>query len=204
MSSGSIQPPGTLVKAGIAVLISGLLYIAYIAVCWGIADWHSEQATQIIERWRKGEEVTKEQWVEAHTAIEQALSLDPKHPAYLHRMGRLYHIGMLPRLSSVQVFRERGELSKQYFRDAIAMRRSWPSTWSNLALVKRDLGEFDEEMDLAIEKAVTLGPWEPEVHRMIATTGLPRFRAFSPPVRAMLAENVKRGLLSPTRQAWLE
>jgi hypothetical protein len=202
LTSESIQPPGPLVKAGIVVLIIGLLYTAYVAVCWGLADWYAEDAHQILLTWNSGEAITEETWQAAHTAMETALYLDPSHPTYLHRMGRLYHIRMMSRLAPVSEFRDLGQKSKEYYRESIGMRRTWPLTWANLALVKRDLGEFDAEMEEAVTSAVTYGPWEPGVHRIIAVVGVSRLHLFSEELRVQIAENVRRGLMSPTRNAW--
>jgi hypothetical protein len=202
MNNESIQPLSLPVKAGIILLMIGLLYTAYVAVCRGLADYYAEDAFQITQAWHKGEKFTEERWQDAHDAMVKALDLDPTHPTYLHRMGRLYHIRMVSRYFELDEFKALGDKAKQYYRDSTGMRRTWPATWANLALVKKDLIEFDEEMDEAIRNAVTYGPWEPDVHRMIAIVGLSRWYLFKPEIRLLLAGNLKRGLLSPTANAW--
>ena len=130
MSDERVEALSLPIKVGLVLLILGLLYTAYVAACRGIADYYAEDAYQVMLAWQQGEELSDERWQVASVAMVKALDFDPTHPTYLHRMGRLHHIRMMSRFSDVSEFRSLGESSKQFFRDSIAMRRTWPMTWA--------------------------------------------------------------------------
>lgn len=188
-----------IVRAIKFVIVGLCLYLAYVAGKWGLADYYSEQSYQITRAWANGE-VTEESWRKNHALLDRALSLDPTHPTYNHRMGRLYHVrmGMEPLRRD-----ENGALAKQHFERSIEIRPYWPLTWANLALVKRDLREFDDRFFEATIKAARYGPWEPGVHQILASVGLPFAFVFAdePEARAAIIGSVTRGLRSPVSYA---
>lgn len=184
-------------QAGKVVIVVLCLYLAYVAGKWGLADYYAEQSYQTLVSWRT-DELTLDSWAEAHDALRRALELDPMHPTYHHRMGRLYHLRL--RMEPLQRD-EWGALAKQHFHESLAVRPYWPLTWANLALVKRDLAEFDNEMVEALVNAATYGPWEPGVHEMLAEVGLPYLAAFSGDAKAAITGSIARGLRSPVPRA---
>lgn len=182
-----------------AVIVGLCLYLAYVAGKWGLADYYSEQSYQITRSWANGE-VTEESWQKNHGLLDKALSLDPIHPTYNHRMGRLYHI----RMGMKPLERDKyGALAKQHFEHSLEIRPYWPLTWANLALVKRDLREFDERFFEATVNAARYGPWEPGVHQILASIGLPYTFVFAdePEAKAAIVGSVTRGLRSPVSYA---
>jgi hypothetical protein len=58
------------------------------------------------------------------------------------------------------------------FRLATSLRPMWPYSWAAIASTKLKLQESDGEFARAVERAVTLGPWEPEVQLAIARVRL--------------------------------
>jgi len=169
------------------------LYLASVAGKWGLADYYASQSYEILTSWRT-EPLTDESWQAAHDALAAALSLDPTHPTYHHRMGRLYHL----RMRMDPLHRQKwGDLAKQDFHASLDVRPYWPLTWANLALVKRDLAEFDGEMMQALVNAAKYGPWEPGVHEMLAEIGLPYLPLYSGQAKAAIVGSITRGLRSP-------
>lgn len=186
-------------KGLIVVAILVLLWCTAVAAAWGFADYYANQAYLLMEGWGD-DEFVDEQWQQAHQALQKALVLEAGHPTYQARMGRLYHIRLNIKRGArepIGTLRELGELARTHYRRSIEQRQYWPLTWAHLALLKRDLAEFDAELDEAIEKATRYGPWEPNVHRAIASVGLSNWYGFSPETRVLIAANVARGLLSP-------
>lgn len=194
------QTTGDLIERGlIIIVILILLCAAVVAAAWGFADHFANQAYLLMEKWGESEFVDEE-WQQAHQALQKALFLEAGHPTYQARMGRLYHIRLNVRRDAgdpIGQLGELGELARTHYRRSIDQRQYWPLTWAQLSLLKRDLGEFDAEMDEAIEKAVSYGPWEPNVHRAITSVGLSSWYRFGADTRVLIASNVARGLLSP-------
>lgn len=179
------------------VIVALCVYLAYVAGKWGLADYYAEQSYQITRSWANGE-VTEASWHENHELLDKALSLDPTHPTYNHRMGRLYHIRMS--MDSAQrneyAFRAIEHLDR-----SLEIRPYWPMTWANLALVKRDLREFDDRFAEAAVNAARYGPWEPGVHRILASIGLPYGILLEGDAKTAVVGSITRGLRSPVRGA---
>ena len=172
-----------------------LAYCAWFAVHQGLADGIAEQARTEMRGW---DEAALDS-VSVHNALDlmlRANELDPGHPTYLHRLGRLSHLLMGLELAQRDEWARR---AKGYYRESLIVRPAWPITWANLALVKADQLEFDAEMNLALTNAMSLGPWEPGVLVMMANMATTRGQFLTSDMRAMLGANVARGLISPVR-----
>jgi hypothetical protein len=170
-----------------------LAYCAWLAVHQGLADGIAEQARTEMRGW---DEAALDSF-SVHNALDlmlRANELDPGHPTYLHRLGRLSHLLMGLELAQRDEWAGR---AKGYYRESLIVRPGWPITWANLALVKADQLEFDAEMDLALTNAMSLGPWEPGVLVMMANMATTRGQFLTSDMRAMLGANVARGLMSP-------
>lgn len=79
-------------------------------------------------------------------------------------------------------------------RQAIALRPVSPYAWAMLLQLKRERGEYDAEFRHALERAVTLGPWEPQVQLVVADVGQTAWAALPPLEQDMLQENLVRGM----------
>ena len=176
------------------VLVVGLcLYLAYVSGKWGLADYYYSQCQQAMKTWDK-DPPTVDAWRDAYTPLQQALNLDSTNPVYNDWMGRLYHARW--NLDPTHA-KQWGELSKQAFRQSLAVRPKWPLTWANLALMKVDLGEYDGKLDRAVLNATQYGPWEPGVHQIVALIGAQGLFHFNPKIQSAIVANDARGLISP-------
>jgi len=197
-----LDPPSRFVKSIIVLMILGLLYTSYVAVRWGFADMYADDAYQVILGWNRGEALTRESWEVAYDAMETALELDPRHPAYLQRMGRLHTLKITQRLVDYDEYAVVAEHGKALFRASIEVRPYWPLAWADYALLKHEIGEIDTEFYEAIQRAAEYGPWEPGVHRILASIGIARFDLLDATTKAVVAPNIVRGFRSPTANAW--
>jgi hypothetical protein len=184
-------------KLGVAAV---LLYCSYLVVMQGLAGRIAESALDDMTVWAEAAEDpegdNRALLQSAYDGMRRANKLDPGHPTFLHRLGRISHLFMALELAQRD---EWGEKAKGYYRQSLAVRGAWPLTWGSLALVKADLLEFDAEMDEALTKATTFGPWEPGVHLMVATIGIDNMQFLTPTLQAVVVANVERGLQSPVR-----
>ena len=190
----TVRDPSTALRMTLlAVGVVAFSFVAVVSVRWGLADRRADVAYQEMKVWAT-EGVTEERWVIAHDAMLEAIELDPSHPTYLHRLGRLAVIRMSMKRG------QRSELGRQgldYFERSILVRGQWPLTWSSLASLKHRLGEHDARFEEALFNATNYGPWEPGVHVQIAGVGVGAWQALSEGARAALLGNIDRGLRSP-------
>jgi hypothetical protein len=69
-------------------------------------------------------------------------------------------------------WRDSQQQALEYARSALLKRPAWPYLWNELFQSKIKLKQFDNELTGAMERAVTLGPWEQSVQYDVAFTGL--------------------------------
>lgn len=81
-----------------------------------------------------------------------------------------------------------------HIRRAIALRPVSSYSWSILLLLKRELAQYDAEFRYALERAVTLGPWEPDVQPIVADVGLSAWAALPFAEQEMVRKNFLRGM----------
>jgi len=163
---------------------------------------YADDAYQVTLGWNRGEALTREGWETAFAAMETALELDPRHPAYLQRMGRLHTIKISQRLVDNDEYALVAERGKTLFKASIEVRPYWPLAWADYALLKHEIGEIDSDFFEAIRRAAEYGPWEPGVHQILANIGIARYDLLDGTTRVIVAPNIVRGLRSPTSNAW--
>lgn len=188
------ERPVTFGFALIKVLVAGLcLYLAFVAVTWGIADYRFRQTTRLAEAWG-GRLPSTSAWHQAYGHAQQILSLDPTNPNYNDFAAWLAYVGMLLTPGQQATW---GKTAEGYYRAALAVRPKWPPAWSGLALVKVRLGHFDARLDRAILNATRFGAWNAPVLRDIAAMGSVGLSRYPQPVQAAIAASDARGLMSP-------
>jgi hypothetical protein len=79
-------------------------------------------------------------------------------------------------------------------RVAISLRPASSYGWAMLLLFKRERAEFDAEFRRALERSVTLGPWEPGVQPIVADVGLSAWSALPFAEQEMVRANFARGM----------
>lgn len=157
----------------IFLLIPIIIYVIYLAICWGIADVYYRPAMNQLRDWAKGNiELEINDWENLRIKLNKALSFDPDNPD-IHENLALAIEGRyskaIPGDAEAEVFRE---LALNHYRESIKLRPVWPYSWSNLALVKYRLRRIDDEFFLALHNAEKLGRWEPAIQRMVTDIGL--------------------------------
>lgn len=78
--------------------------------------------------------------------------------------------------------------------DAIRSNPASPYRWTMLLLIKRDLGEFDEEFRHALRRATELGPWEPSLLLIQADVGLSALDKMPVEEQEIILQVLERGL----------
>ena len=171
-----------------------LLLLGIPVIKWGIADIKAYPARYAIAEWEKDSRFpSQEELDKAIKAINTAISWQPNNPEVSDLKGRLNHYKAL--ISENQLVRNSAlqEALKSY-KHSIAQRPQWPYSWANLALIKAQLGEFDNDYKQAIRQSATNGPWENAVNIAITEAGLIGWRTLSSEEQLLIIENIQRGM----------
>jgi tetratricopeptide (TPR) repeat protein len=183
-------------KMLILLLVGCLLYGIYVAGRMGVADVFAGLGTEEILSWdERGERIDYSSWVIAERHYLSALDLVPDHPDYLYNLGRLYYL-------NARLFQVAGEdtqlliRAQEFLKKAINLRPAWPLAWAHLALVKAQMRDYSKAYLVAMERAVTLGPWEPGVHVAVTSAGFSGWLELEAGHRRMVVDNAVRGVMS--------
>lgn len=188
-----ILPPSHRILAWAGIFI--LLILIAMAGRECLAAFYTMQARHEFDKWLKNPATMSfEFWQKANGNLSSALAIDPGNPFLHEDLGRLLdnkamHVKWPSHEQRAQTWKE----SRDHFRTALTLRPASPYTWSNLALIKSRLGEWDAETQLALRQAATLGPWEPEVQVSIADVGWAGWNHWPDELKPILEDNIVRG-----------
>lgn len=177
-----------------------LLVLSVAAAALGIAEiYRSEAATLTGEWfWSEAEEGPPAwAWEQVHRYLWLANRLAPFDPQILADLGELYErrVGdSLASESSADLDRALG-----YYRQSLALRPAWPYAWADVALLKITQKRLDAEFALAMQHALTLGPWQTVVQASIAGGGLSVWDKLPTTLQTRIEHAVARGLANGSR-----
>ena len=177
------------------VLIALLGVLAWQAGQQGMAGLYAKHARSYIAKSAKKQQpVLLDEWRAALNSAESAHRLDRRNPDNVEDLGQLYDRAAYrkPPKHPVEVgYREQALI---YFRAAARQRPVSGYTWANIAQEKNALDQTDGELVHALESAVLLGPWEPEVQLAVADAGLALWPRLPDETRQVVRESLVRGM----------
>ena len=155
-----------------------LLFLGVLCARWGFADLivtdaMTRQAFLQGEAARTGVPVTSKEADEVIASLLRAQRIDPNNPATAEQLGGAYTIDVREtdqQGSNRAVTREWAKAYEQYSR-AVALRPTSPYAWANRAWTKYYQGKVDMALYVALQNAINLGPWEPEVQFVVVDLG---------------------------------
>ncbi|MGR8999688.1 MAG: hypothetical protein ACU88J_11665 [Gammaproteobacteria bacterium] len=162
-------------KTFLAAVITLSVLAAYISIRWAIADILE---TQIRYQLSKAQTVhhtlDAREWRLTHDMLKKTLELHPDYSGYLELAAFFYRVAASRSQALVDElgWHDSQQQALEYARSALQKRPSWPYLWDDLFQSKVRLKQFDNELTGAMERAVTLGPWEEPVQYDIAFDGL--------------------------------
>lgn len=140
------------------------MLLALVSLGASLADLYAIRGRAYLERWdRQKSPPRAEALADANSAFAIANFLDPLNPSLHHDWARALEWRTFRRSPSGQTAQAQMLAALGAFRRAAELRPMWPYTWSAIARLKLRLDQLDDEFDTAVERAVRLGPWEPEV-----------------------------------------
>jgi hypothetical protein len=188
---GPISRKKVLVAIGSLII----LFFLFSAVRIGTADLLSKYLKNEIEDLSTS---TASPDVSAIESLNRVLSvarfISPEDPDHLEDLAHLaLSYATLPGLDAAK---RAAQLSKgiEHIHDAIALRPVSAYAWASLLLLKREQGSYDAEFRHALERTVTLGPWETELQPIVADVGLSAWAALPLAEQEMVRENFVRGM----------
>lgn len=177
-----------------------LVFVIISAARIGAADLLSGYARNELSAWSISAARPEPSAVDnVSRALDVARMIAPGNPDHLEDMARLALVrsGMSGISEPERSKRLRDGLL--LIRQAIALRPVSSYSWTTLLLLKRELAEYDPEFRHGLERAVTLGPWEPGVQSIVADVGSSAWAALPKVEQEMVRKNFVRGMKRQAR-----
>ena len=177
------------------IIVAFLLFVLISAARFGVAELFSLSANRTIESWKSAKLPPSAMQIESVARqFESARFFDAANPASHENLARLSLVraglpAVLPAAKRLLLLAGLAQI-----RSAIRLRPVSPYSWSILLRLKRELGEFDAEFRFALQRAVELGPWEPELLAALADVGLSAWDALPAAEQALIQQVFVRGM----------
>ncbi len=181
----------------ISALIIILLLAAVIATRSGVADFYAYSPRQHLALWQKSNKLPSEEKLNAELSkIRTAIEWQQNRAEYRDIEALLLYYQALHhfKANDPSGFQQSTIEAIESYRQATVKRPNWPYSWSNLALMKSAINQFDQEYEQSLIKAVELGPWENAVNLSVAEAGLRGWATLSPSTQTEIIDNIERGL----------
>jgi tetratricopeptide (TPR) repeat protein len=180
-------------RATAAIVASVSFSLSGVALIFGITDLASSSANMWMRSWEtQGYVSNLAQWSAAYSRISLARRLNPLSADHSADLGRLMDWQSLQQSSEGALSMLYRERASRFYREAIEKRPSWGYAWANYAQSQLLLGNREEEVLPALEKAIVLAPWEPQVQRKVAWIGIASWDRLPGRLRAMFEESIRR------------
>lgn len=176
------------------VCMLALIFCFASAVRVGIPELVALNANTNIEGWQNLDRLPELNEVDSvSNKFHIARFFSPSDPAHHENLARISLVrASLPTLSADE---RRATLLEglKDIRSTIQLRPVSPFSWTIMATIKRDLGEFDAEFSHAMHRAVDLGPWEPQLLIGLADVGLSAWESVSAEEQSFIKQIFLRG-----------
>jgi hypothetical protein len=130
----------------------------------------------------------------AQASLAEALALEPANPLFVEQRARIDEMQALQQPRGDPAARALLRQSLEQFRAAALMRPGSPYAWTAIAALKLRLDEMDYEFYGALQRADSLGRWEPAVQLAIADIGLASWRLLPHSAKLLVLGAVERGM----------
>ena len=176
---------------GAALLIAGI----YAAGERGAADVHYYTARTLLDKAASAERLPSETELNlAEAALRESLAREPSNPLFVEQLARTHEMrsGLLK--PGDPAARESLRRALAQYRAAALMRPGSPFVWAGIASIKLRLDDVDYEFYGALQRASSLGPWEPAVQLALADIGLASWRLLAQPGKVVVLEAIARAM----------
>jgi hypothetical protein len=130
----------------------------------------------------------------AIASMRHALALEPDNPHFVEQTARLRDIATIGLPADDPALREGLKESLARYREAARMRPGSPYVWASIAALKARLDELDYEFYGSLQRADSLGRWEPAVQLALADVGLATWRLLPYSAKQLVLGAIERGM----------
>jgi hypothetical protein len=177
-----------------------LVFVIISAVRIGLADLLSGYAGGELQAWSSTIRPDLPVMDDVSRALGVARLIAPDNPDHHEHLARLALVRSgMPGISESERDRQIVD-GLGHIRKAIALRPVSPFSWAVMLQLKRQRAEYDPEFFHGLERAVTLGPWEPAVQLIVADVGLSAWAALPGAEQEIMKANFARGVKHQAKQ----
>ena len=178
MGDANTLPFKTRLLRGFLVLL--LLALVLPAAWFGLrAAWSDAitlKARSDINHWQSANtRPSIEQWRQARDALQHGLEFAPDDPNLYEHLAYLYGLRAMQAKRVPELYQSFLDQASIYYVDALRRRPMSPHTWANIALAAHLMGNRDEVLWLAFDRAMRYGANEPQVQLILAEIGVNRW-----------------------------
>jgi tetratricopeptide (TPR) repeat protein len=156
----AIQPQH---KKWVMALMFVCVLVIFFALKLGLSDIYAYQAKRYVLRWETTGAIKQEKDIaKALNYITKARSLEPNVPNYAEIEAQILIWQFYQQRLNLPPEQQKALLQQalSLYQQALFYRPSWPFAWLGVVDTKVLLGEFDQELNQAIERSITLGGFE--------------------------------------------
>ena len=174
-------------------------FLALITATWLIMlaymDLQASGTQAAMDQWAKHpNSLDVNGWEAIYSPLHEALRTTPDNPEYLELMGRLYRWKAYALREDVTAVRNADQEALGYFQHALTISPARPQLWAAVIETKQALGQYDEDMQQAIQVAAEYGAWLPDVQRVIMQAGTAGWRYLTPDSQQAVLNILKNAL----------
>lgn len=161
-------------KLPLSLLFVALLsFLAYQSWTYGEAYAIQHRVQLQLDGWRTASmKPDRAQWLEQKKKIDLAIAYMPDNASFHNTLALLYEYRAF-RMERKGVRRLLQIIkAKTQFKLAIKASPAWVYGWLNLARIKAQTRQYDDEYVQAYERAIALGPWERDTMPVLVELGL--------------------------------
>lgn len=191
-SARKASPWGKALACFLILLCFTAMWISYRELRGDISFWELYYS---IPRWTEsGDLPTHEEVNLGQQQMLQAIAWVPVNPFYRDMLAYLYRMEMryFPPYSAEYL--QLAQRSINESRLALLVRPEWANSYSQIALVKARLFQFDEEWFTYLDRAYQLGPWERDNLAQLTEAGIRGWSRLSESQREVVLTSISRTL----------
>lgn len=189
----SIKDPLMLRRLLTAALASCCFSLAGLALGLAIANLAGMSAHSWMQRWEKQRHVGDPKvWNAAYDRLKLARRLHPLSANYSADLGRLMEWQSWRFLPDGPASAKYRSQASRFYVETIRKRPSWGFAWAHYAENELLSGNRAGEFQAALQKAMLLAPWEPQVQRKVAWMGMATWNELPIYMRDMVEQSIRR------------
>lgn len=193
-------------RNSILYLLASLFFLALATwvILLSISDLYSSQTRSYLDKWiEQDEPSSNSEMEEAMDAINIALRIYSGNPEYFRLKALVLEHSAKGKPVWNPETRSQLQQALQLYKQAIALRPSWPYSWSGMARMKLKMLEIDAEFESALTNMMRLGPWESKINLTVVELGFITWTQLSIPAQELVQTAIKRSLISQKTNLYL-